>query len=76
MKIKDLLLAESSSYINKLKTYAKGHYPDTKDENEALLNFLARSVLHAKEDDFEQNIKIRELTSRLSSIEEIIKKLT
>lgn len=76
MKIKDLLLLESASYIKTLKSFAKGHYPDAESDEEALLQLFARSLSHAKDDDNRQDNEIRELKDRLVQIEEILKKLS
>lgn len=86
MKIKELLLIESSEYVKKLKNMAKSHYPDTESDDEAVIQLLARSVNHAEEDDNRQDMEIdqledkeareiTELATRLSQVEEIIKQL-
>lgn len=85
--IKEMLLAERSYELDRLKSFAKGHYPDTDTDEEALMYFLARSVEHAKKDDNRQDSEIdllqdkearevKQLAARITDIEEIIKNIT
>lgn len=84
MQIKDILLNEVSTYINKLKKAAKNHYPEAESDDEALLYWLARSVEHAEEDDLRQDsaidqlrakeaLEFKQLIDKISDIEEILK---
>ena len=66
MKISELI--ETSNYLAQLKSDAKKHYPETDTEDESLLQFLARSVLHAKDDDAKQNNDIAILKSKINNI--------
>lgn len=53
MRISELLrLDERAPLLNKLANAAKIHY-NTQDENEALLLYLARGMMHSEEDDKE-----------------------
>ena len=64
MIIKELLLMEEQYELEKIKDWAKGHYPGAKDEDEALLYFLTRSVNHAKDDDRRQDVEIDSLEDK------------
>ena len=65
-------LFETSADIKHATEKAKSHYFDVKDDNEALLHLLIRSVKHAEQDDRRQFAEITELKNRLTELENII----
>lgn len=69
MKIREIIrLNESSMIVDKLKKFAKTHYSDAEDENEALLTLFARSLQHAEEDDNRQDMEIQKLKNDLDNL--------
>lgn len=71
MKIREIIrLNESSMIIDKLKKFAKTHYSDAEDENEALLTLFARSLQHAEEDDNRQDVEIEKLKNDLDNLKQ------
>jgi hypothetical protein len=84
MKIKELLILESSAYLDGLKRRARNHYPDVETDDEAVIHLLGRSVNHAEEDDERQDAEIdqledkeareiSQLADRLTNVEDFIK---
>lgn len=65
-------LAERAQYLSHAKELAKAHYGDVEDENEALLQFLAKSVMHSKEDDERLSDEVAQLKDRMAKIEELM----
>ena len=61
MKISDLNLTEDRAILDRLKNFAKTHYSDAKNENEALLLLFARSLMHSEEDSKKHDLEIAEL---------------
>jgi polyhydroxyalkanoate synthesis regulator phasin len=75
MKIREIIrLNESSMIVDKLKKFAKTHYSDAEDENEALLTLFARSLQHAEEDDNRQDTEIDKLKNDVNILSNQIKK--
>lgn len=72
MKIKDVLLSETSTYVSSLKKYARGHYPDELNDQDALAHLFSRSVHHAEEDDLRQDAEIQELKTQIAHMEDLI----
>ena len=75
MKINDVLINETSTYVSSLKKYARGHYPDETNDQDALAHLFSRSVHHAEEDDSRQDTEIQELKTQIAHLEELIKNL-
>ena len=65
-------LAERAQYLDHAKELAKAHYGDVEDENEALLQFLAKSVMHSEEDDKRLTDEVKQLKDRMAKIEELM----
>lgn len=65
-------LAERAQYLSHAKELAKAHYGDTENEDEAVLQFLAKSVAHSKEDDRRLTDEVEMLKDRITKIENII----
>jgi hypothetical protein len=65
-------LAERAQYLSHTKELAKAHYGDVENEDEAVLQFLARSVAHSKEDDARLTDEVELLKDRITKIEDII----
>lgn len=75
MKIREIIrLNESSMIVDKLKKFAKTHYSDAEDENEALLTLFARSLQHAEEDDNRQDVEIEKLKNDVNILSNQTKK--
>lgn len=66
-------LAERAQYLSHARELAKAHYGDTENEDEALLQFLARSVEHSKEDDARLTDEVEILKDRVSKIEDVLR---
>lgn len=65
-------LAERAQYLSHAKELAKAHYGDVEDEDEALLQFLAKSVMHSEEDDKRLTDEVAQLKDRMARIEELM----
>lgn len=65
-------LAERAQYLSHAKELAKAHYGDVEDEDEALLQFLAKSVMHSEEDDKRLTDEVAQLKDRIAKIEELM----
>lgn len=53
----------------------RGHY-GLEDDEQALFQLLIRSVGHAEQDDRKQDVEIQNLKQRVSSLENLLKKLS
>ena len=58
---------ETQDYLKHIIDYAKGHYAET-DDMTAVLQFLARSVSHAKDDDIKQFELIKKLQAQVDML--------
>lgn len=58
---------ETQDYLKHVIDYAKGHYSEA-DDIQAVLQFLARSVGHAKEDDAKQYEMIKRLHNQIKML--------
>jgi hypothetical protein len=68
MKVREIILTERAMFLDKVKQFAKGHYPDAENETEALLLLFAKSLKHAEEDDHRQDVEIANLKQLFNQV--------
>lgn len=65
----------SHPQYSQIAAYAKHHYPESPDAQVAFLKFVARSLMHSKDDDQRQDNEIELLMKRVNSLQDAIDKI-
>jgi hypothetical protein len=60
--------------VHDILAYAKRHYPEQEDLQDAFVKFVLRSLKHSKEDSEEQAKKIKKLEKEIDQIKSIVDK--